>query len=96
LFTLLLLTLFVDASYIRAIRITSFLEKNRTEQELIKLQEFTQTHNNLEKLEKRNKTKKQEVKPSQNITAKLHKNTSNKYLFIKNPNYKIKSSIFFV
>ena len=53
LFTLLLLTIFAHASYIRSIRVTSYLEKSRAEQEITKLQEFVQTHSKLKKLEKK-------------------------------------------
>ena len=49
--TLLLLTLFLDASYIRSIRVTSFLDKSRAEKGLLKLQNFVKNHKNLNKLE---------------------------------------------
>jgi len=51
--TLLLLTLFVDASYIRSIRVTSFLNKAKAEKELSKLKQFVKSHKNLKNLKKR-------------------------------------------
>jgi len=53
LLTLLLLTLFVDASYIRAIRVTSFLDKDRAQTGLIQLKQFVKEHKNLNNFEKK-------------------------------------------
>lgn len=53
LLTLLLLTLFLDASYIRSIRVTSFLDKDRAEQGLLKLKEFVKNNKNLNDIEEK-------------------------------------------
>ena len=51
--TLLLITLFLDASYIRSIRVTSFLDKSRAEKGLIKLKQFIKNHKNLHAFEEK-------------------------------------------